>query len=797
MSRRSVDAEKLLKEWNGDNFATELLTIKTDVMRLFKHILSGLMLLTTLSIAAGVAPKKASKSFAKHGDFMSKDMIIDTSKMKNFRFSSDDITDPVERENMRMERRSNSSGKNIVNTPRKESEKLYTVKCVFEGEDMPDFAIYNPDFFVESRMSVWFESEETDTYYFQVPAGIYDIFTHYYSYVEGMEGWAYIIHEDVVVYGDTEITFSADELTEKVIIKPYLRNGEEGILPLENTIEEEPWVKIDYTNATIDYCRMNYVLFREGCNSLVAGFDSRGIRYGDSSDDIVFLSNKLSDKYHYIFQFLLEKADGEIQISTTDMVGAVSGVISNYSEDWVKYNIPIFSETPLYDEFGVEENHFSIQSLLWINDSLEIGGGKYVKTTNPEIYYTIQSIENNINLKAPIQISNVQCEITDQRGRKKRGEISNLPVLYKDGEWEYINQNHSDCGNFSYQRPEEGPIVEYPGVPAYCYFADEITQPIGNSSPVLALMTQVNEYPDATIFLFEPQAYIGRYGEVRNCDQWTLHTVVNLNGETVFDSNSGAYLSSWCIENSTDSHEKGLLEATFTNRNVLIDETISGFNITTIKVDERNEDLCTPTTQMLIFKNTDGIITDRFSKGEEGLIEFSAGDFNWVSTEDNWYYTCEEANVKVEYAPYGEDSFMPLEVEEIPENYYMPGFGYFYRGSLANVTMPSSNGWYDVRFTLTDKAGNEMVQHISPAFKIESNVSVAEVAVDGIKVWSVAGKVLASGSDIESMTLYSTDGKLITSTNGNSLPTNGYCGMGIVKVTSSNGITTTHKTIIK
>lgn len=52
-------------------------------------------------------------------------------------------------------------------------------------------------------------------------------------------------------------------------------------------------------------------------------------------------------------------------------------------------------------------------------------------------------------------------------------------------------------------------------------------------------MTQVNEYPDAIIFGFEPQAYIGRYGEVRNCDKWTLHTIVNLNGEPVFDSDSG------------------------------------------------------------------------------------------------------------------------------------------------------------------------------------------------------------------------------------------------------------------
>jgi len=372
-----------------------------------------------------------------------------------------------------------------------------------------------------------------------------------------------------------------------------------------------------------------------------------------------------------------------------------------------------------------------------------------------------------------------------------------LPALYNGEEWEYINQNHAECGNFSYQCPEDGPIVEYPGVPSYCYFADQITQPIGNSSPVLALMTQVNAYPDFTIFRFDPQAYIGRYGEVRTCDYWNLRTVVNLDGKTVFDNINGDNLDNWCIENSTDNHEKGTIEATFTNRNVLVDETITGFNITSIKVDERNEDLCTPTTQMLIFKNTDGVITDRFQTGEDGIIEFSAGDFNWVETEDKHFYVCDEAEVKVEYAPYGEDAFLPLEVEEIPENYYMPGFGYFYRGSLADVSIPSSNGWYDIRFTLTDKAGNEMVQHISPAFKIDKNVGVAEVAVNGTKVWAANGTVFAAGSDVAAMELFTADGKRIATSNGYSLSANGYRGIAIVKAIAADGSASTHKVAIK
>lgn len=175
--------------------------------------------------AKGNAPyaQKDKTTLAEFDKLLGKDMVIDPSTMKNFRFSTDDITDPREREMLRDRMRANRPAKQ--NKALKEGEPLYTVKCVFKGEDMPYFAIYNPDFFLESRKGVWFEQEETDTYYFQVPAGTYDVFTHYYSYVEDMSGFANIVHEDIVVDGDTEVEFSAEELTEKVVIKPMLRDG--------------------------------------------------------------------------------------------------------------------------------------------------------------------------------------------------------------------------------------------------------------------------------------------------------------------------------------------------------------------------------------------------------------------------------------------------------------------------------------------------------------------------------------------------------------------------------------------
>lgn len=767
-------------------------------MELFKHILFGLVLLTALSVAAEVTPKEANLSVASpRGNMPTNIMVANGTKVNGSSLSTLDLRDSQTRESMRREIHSNFKRTPVLNTLQKEDEELFTVKCVLKckDENYPYFAIYNTDFCMVTEYGVWIESEERDTYYFKVPAGTYDVYASFYT-DGGMWGHGMLIHEDVVVDSDMEVYFFEDELTEKVIIKPLLRDGQEAVLPLITYFDEEPWYEYDYTDVTIKYENLQWVLFCEGCEPIGGVNSVREVRSkGWSDGDICFLSNKLSDKYHLIIQDLVQDLNGEVQITVTDMIGSESKTINTYTNDFIKYDYPSFINTPLYKEIGVKDYHNIISSVMWFNNINVFEGQTfcYVESLNPEIYYSAQPIDASIDFKSAIIGSNIQGE-ENIDGWTEFADITALPAIFIDGKWEYVNQNHSGCGNIAFQIPSEGNMVDYPGVPAYCYFEDQITQPFGNSSPILSLYSRVYEYPNLRIFNIEPNAYIGRYGEVRNCDQWVLKAVVKLNDNIVYEGKGGDDLFDWCIDNSNDGHEKGLLEATFINRNVLVDETIPGFNITTIKVDERNEDLYTPTTQMLIFKNTDGVITDRFANSEDGVIEFSAGDFNWVS--DGGYYTCEEAEVKVEYAPYGEDSFMPLEVEEIPENYYMPGFGYFYRGSLADVTMPTSNGWYDLRFTLTDKAGNEMVQRISPAFKIDSNTSVAEVSQNGLKVWSADGRIMSSG-DVMSIALYAPDGKLITSGATNSLPTNGYRGMGIVKVTATNGITSTHKTVIR
>ena len=49
----------------------------------------------------------------------------------------------------------------------------------------------------------------------------------------------------------------------------------------------------------------------------------------------------------------------------------------------------------------------------------------------------------------------------------------------------------------------------------------------------------------------------------------------------------------------------------------------------------------------------------------------------------------------------------------------LPFYGHYFEGSLVEEKSSSSNGWYDIRITLTDESGNSQTQTISPAFRVE------------------------------------------------------------------------------
>lgn len=291
----------------------------------------------------------------------------------------------------------------------------------------------------------------------------------------------------------------------------------------------------------------------------------------------------------------------------------------------------------------------------------------------------------------------------------------------------------------------------------FSYEAGLRKQKLGNNVPVMSVLTIDYGVPEARLPIAFP-AIKGRYGESRVIDMETLAASLSIGAEKLYDG-------SWngMVDYMFDVYSEvsaGKVDVVFTDNNITVDG-IPGKNVTEFGYDKNSDDVWTPTLQMLHFRDAEGYVNDRFANPSDGVIEFAGGDFIEHFNDENYYwYTEEEAEVKVEYAPYGTDDFMPLDVREIPELYFMPGYGHFYRGSLCGVDRGSSNGWFDLRISLTDAAGNYQRQTLSPAFKVESLAGV-DTVIDNVGSIKVEGRniIVPQGANIFTVQGILSDGR--------------------------------------
>lgn len=294
--------------------------------------------------------------------------------------------------------------------------------------------------------------------------------------------------------------------------------------------------------------------------------------------------------------------------------------------------------------------------------------------------------------------------------------------------------------------------------------------------PVLVFSTE--DYDWGSIFDY---AYIGRLGENRTIDRLSTTTSVSVDGDIPSDEIL-EYLQWGMLP------ENGKMDFEFIDTNVAIDG-IPGKNVAHVNFDLSRSDWQPPTLQLVRFVDTEGNFIDHYAKGAEGVIEFYGGDFKYNQSKEtyaNWFSE-EPAEVKVEYAPYGTDSFLPLEVENIPERDFMPGFGTYYQGSLAAVDRKSENGWFDVRITLTDASGNYQEQILSPAFKIEECVGVETITAPEIGVTVANGNISIFGCENPVIEIYSTDGILLKRISSKNIAASEYShGIYIVNVIDGN-----------
>ncbi len=318
----------------------------------------------------------------------------------------------------------------------------------------------------------------------------------------------------------------------------------------------------------------------------------------------------------------------------------------------------------------------------------------------------------------------------------------------------------------TFVRTADGPILPEGNPRLIMPVTDDLI--IGNSSPNALFTNDKSQWGCSFDYRF-----IGRYGEIRNIDAQDLadtfsedliellggptHTLeVYADGELICSSYSDTYYMDWM------PYLDSKMKVDIVDNNILVDG-IRGKNHTEVVYDQSKEDFMAPTMTQLQIRNAEDVVTDHLSSQEDGFIEFFAADFSWVQGSRIWcnlfteYYDYLEAHpiheVKVEYAPFEQDDFEELTVREIPELFFMPGYGYCFRAYPDTIDKGSANGWYDLRFTLTDAAGNYQTQTISPAFHLDTLSGVdspyMQDVATGWEVWTVDGKLVKKTDSVE------------------------------------------------
>ena len=580
----------------------------------------------------------------------------------------------------------------------------------------------------------------------QVTPGIYDIVA---TFSKGFSQYS-VIKEQIEINSDTSFVLCPNECTNHIEFKNSNPNGQLFKLGLGHMNEMTGnWIHDD--DGNIDNMLVKTQLIIKGIYALsntLFGFygdmDSEDMRY----IPVDFYVNDVSNRVLITRTDIAISYDGYNDIlycnyfSTDDVT---IGEISNDPTEYLYYN-----DNCKYSPYGRSKDGYGQETMILTcldgryNGLLSVSDYRHLPkqgdTYSCETWINIPGVDTHypdLEVFSQTNYADYFSKVIDpssgQESVQVEGWIMGPQITVKDKKIYRTNLGHHQkygdtylpntlynslstlMGNPSFF------CMMLPSPEALTYDNSRALTPIGDNCPINAV--KALSFEAYGQIYYEIQDYlVGRNNEVIWSKQGKTSRL-KINGQEV----------------DTDSFtpdNKSIYEWTSVYTNIEVDG-LSGHNTTTIYFDQNKEDMTPPSIEMLQFKNRNGDITDCFATAADGTMEFYASDFHYQHNPEMWngLFECQPVEVTVEYAPYGTEEWNELSVEEIPEYYQEPGWGYFFRAPLADVEGTAEKGWFDLRFRLQDASGNWMDQVVSPAFRIDNLAysSVANVGSDNAR----------------------------------------------------------------
>ena len=680
----------------------------------------------------------------------------------------------------------------------------WTLKNVSsEKDDIYEFVLFDNDGNHISIANSVLKKATSKSVSFRCVPGIYNAIMSFKTKTPTASGMGkFVCRENMDIKSDTTLVFNGKDADKKIGFQYVLPDGEKPKVVTYVTSKEKDYTGVNvfrislqryFAHKKLPFWTMATVYPVENNRSTTGTDRTR------STD--IFVNGGLSDNFYVGVNATVTMIDTVTKGKKTDAplsvislhagCAAVDTVYSNKAGDFVKFTPPSTKRSLTAKSASAGYTYDYIFETLK-NDSRIVGSIMYSGVTNKDgsinlcmqdselgkLIFSTMSIEADAALPGSVAdgagIASPKVEVSG------KGKIS---YLMNDNLGEGMKDIISEKGSLFYPRL---PAHEF-----YSYSADTQDVEFGNSAPILSFPIFPTA-PSATSCFTSPNGlsqspqWIGNFGERRPIDILEMRFTALADKDTIasgwndFRTKIGSH--------AKPEHDPHLITLQLDNRNFKVD-TLQGRTYAEITYKEGNEDICVPTMQMMQFRNKDGKITNRFDNAGEGTLNFSYGDFNYTRPANR--YELAPCEVKVEFAPYGSGNYAELKTEEIEEYKTMPVWGYFRRALIDKNLGYNPSGWFDLRFTLRDKAGNTQIQTVSPAFyaKFTTN-GVNDIENSGSDL-SVRGDELLTGDDSSRVEIWSMAGVRKIVATGSRVSISGLSsGVYVARVTDRRGVRT-------
>lgn len=274
---------------------------------------------------------------------------------------------------------------------------------------------------------------------------------------------------------------------------------------------------------------------------------------------------------------------------------------------------------------------------------------------------------------------------------------------------------------------------------------------IGATAPY-AVVAMGRDYTSATRFRYRlDAAFAGSMGEVFNHETSVMKNHIKCDGNMILENSP---LSEFADAFEAAGRPKGEYELSMSSSRPMLNGDSRKTTMTSRwNYSSATADCTPPTLTYLQFRTNAGKVADEFDRPEDGMIFLTAGDFepavtlNAFEVEGTFlnynYFRYNPAGLKLYYRPHGMSGFNDLSTETVSDCSNERGFGEFYKCNLSQVESGSETGWFDLRISLSDSAGNSQTQDIEKAFRIKSLAGVDDICDDSYEIRIEGNSILA------------------------------------------------------